>query len=842
METGEIVCKKNENSSVATLMSKHNSLFRVCPIITPTNSSTPDTKHQRARFVEEHFACKCSLGNPNISLDNVFLISRSLFLQNNSFITFEEIANGHFPPRNLNRDCVVLFVSHRWPEPGPNCPNNMDASQYKVVVQFLLSEFGQKVTHLWIDYACMNQKPENKDDHTVSNKQKQLDNIQTAIFISDLVLVVPRISTYSNHQACFTDLKDYASRGWCIFEYINSLLAGCKLFVTFTCGTVNDSKFVLVSQGKDQLTLQDLCSSPKFPHLKSVVEKHLSQEGENYSTAICPEASANWNHAIALDPCHTANTVLKLVNKYQCYRGMISLTLDIGDEFGQKIAERLQNFTIESDREVVTNLLANVAGFCLNKYESIKQRNVDELDDILKKAKLSDTEMTFYFDGRFHTPLFSVDIDNLLQRVCGLQKKKIPIRITLRIPHNSLGFSIGNIISKHSVWACFTKLDLQKCMIGDAGTNLIAKFLVKETACFLVHLDISQNCISSVGAGYLGKALLSNLWLKHLVVSKNRLCNEGVELLSKSFTANKALTTIDLSANCITNHGLKCLSQSLSARNSCSSLATINLSHNFIKDLTPLSELVQNETIKFIDLTNNSLTFETRSRVLKQGKGKITLEFITTQLCLWCFYGLGTLMLLCGWSSVWQTNKFVTVGANSIACAAFFYYFLFLVPRLRDYLGRERYADGKTREQSEVTSTFQRYLTINRIYASMMILYGVITQILCASNVVGAEWMYMYVGFLWNGGNAFYGASCAFENRFLEYAIFIAICVCISVCYICTWFFPAFSYNNPFYLVIAVYNVLYWAFVLFSRYPCIARNLRWLKLMLVSYIFSLNAQ
>mmetsp|Transcript_32234 Transcript_32234/g.52614 ORF Transcript_32234/g.52614 Transcript_32234/m.52614 type:complete len:748 (-) Transcript_32234:54-2297(-) len=146
--------------------------------------------HARPRnsFVLSHYTQKCQVGRQSIDAGNVVFVSKEFFQGMKKLLPYEECVPGHVNANELENSSVVLYICHQWYDEGK--PDGKDNDVYAMILRFLESEIGQTFSHLWMDYCSV---PQTLTSHeSIVDHQKKLDNVQTAIFLSDHVLVIPR--------------------------------------------------------------------------------------------------------------------------------------------------------------------------------------------------------------------------------------------------------------------------------------------------------------------------------------------------------------------------------------------------------------------------------------------------------------------------------------------------------------------------------------------------------------------------------------------------------------------------------------------------------------------------
>eukprot|EP00696_Hemimastix_kukwesjijk_P013826 gnl/Hemi2/27651_TR9140_c0_g1_i1.p1 gnl/Hemi2/27651_TR9140_c0_g1~~gnl/Hemi2/27651_TR9140_c0_g1_i1.p1 ORF type:complete len:420 (+),score=11.52 gnl/Hemi2/27651_TR9140_c0_g1_i1:62-1321(+) len=149
---------------------------------------------------------------------------------------------------------------------------------------------------------------------------------------------------------------------------------------------------------------------------------------------------------------------------------------------------------------------------------------------------------------------------------------------------------------------------------GDQGIRALCAVMGKNNT--LKNLDISHNCVTSLGAksigsilkrpgrstspvtgGYHNGLLLGGAGITHINLSHNRISDDGVSVIAEALAANKNLIRLDLSHNEIGNQGAKMLVEAL-AVNTC--LEELDISQNNIDPLLQhyIRDLLRHEARK----------------------------------------------------------------------------------------------------------------------------------------------------------------------------------------------------------------------------------------------------
>jgi len=154
-------------------------------------------------------------------------------------------------------------------------------------------------------------------------------------------------------------------------------------------------------------------------------------------------------------------------------------------------------------------------------------------------------------------------------------------------------------------------LELEKNDLSDSGAVILSKGLPKTTS--LVHLKLSGNRISNIGARYIFGALSKNCSVTCLDLgsqpdhNRNRIGPGCIPKLCELLRASRILYFLNLSGNGIGDLGLQTLIIGISK--SAKSLISLNLSYNSFsgKSVPELEKLLiecQN-SLKELDISGN---------------------------------------------------------------------------------------------------------------------------------------------------------------------------------------------------------------------------------------------
>jgi len=488
----------------------------------------------------QRFVSKCSLGNPSISLKNVVFITRKSFLEHKKMMKYQDLEeHEHVPAQPLTKRSKVLFISHRWQL--DELPDDNE-KQYEMIEKFLLNtEVGRSITHLWLDYSCISQ------DKTSKDFVLQLDNIQTAIVCSTFVLVVPKI------EDGFSNLNDYMKRGWCLFEAVSSLFAGCEVWISLHDG--QELHFRCVHQPN---WLKKIC-------LKQLGFKQVI--GQLCDAGVQEEVKGNWVSAKNPEDIH-CRVVSTLSERKTEIREMATMTVRLDyPPVGQNISELLPDFSYESDRFKVVNLFANVGGYFTVGYGGLSLRSLDKLQtDITARGCLEGSEINV--SGSQLLP-------GELKEVLGI----IPPLHTLTsidFSDNPLGYNGASVFAEFassldcSGQAPCLSMNWDWCFIGDPGARALSECRFIQ----IQSLSLKSNNIGAESA----KAIAASSTLVNLTSLNlgNKIGDEGAKAIAASSTLVN-LTSLNL-GNKIGDEGAKAIAASSTLVN----LTSLNLGYNNI--------------------------------------------------------------------------------------------------------------------------------------------------------------------------------------------------------------------------------------------------------------------
>jgi len=131
--------------------------------------------------------------------------------------------------------------------------------------------------------------------------------------------------------------------------------------------------------------------------------------------------------------------------------------------------------------------------------------------------------------------------------------------------------------------------------------------LISRKESILERIDISNNKITSIGAGYILRVLRSDKVLKRLNLSMNELNGNGLKDIKDSLKENKTLLHLIMSECKISDEIAVSIGEALIENKG---LISLNLSQNFISDKGGFSigqALLTNEKLKELDLNANQI-------------------------------------------------------------------------------------------------------------------------------------------------------------------------------------------------------------------------------------------
>jgi len=558
------------------------------------------THRPRSSFVQDCFVPKLSIGNTNISTSNVLFVERSVFLAQGSIPRYSELSHGHTTAPSLSETDVVLFIvqscadtsfgSH---ETFKHCEN----LPFQIIQLFLTSPIGLHITHLWLECSCI------CPDKRTETYSTQLDNILTAIFLADVLLIVPKLAVtcddWSEQPLLYTDLQECTHWGWGVLEIIVALFARTEIYLTYLVsaqGEVTEisTQFSKVGEGLEPGSDVDMAMFTDERHFissrsfKPVTESVCSDR----FPLLIAEIKDNWNSAA--DPARTASKVLQAVG-FTKSKNLVSNTAILLDRNAREAMTTLVSsvkFLNVEDESIVINALGTLAGFLRDGYETIGVKSHVEIEHLatsLVGIKVKEMDLT-------KKDLFPKDVQMVLQQLSENNTTSEPFPSVLKLDENPLGYNVVKAFSgaelKDRVWAQLQELWLNGCSLGDKGViDLVAAIACRKNVVHLLNLSLASNRVGDAGA----TAIASNTTLRTLNLEKNNIEDAGAVALSQ----NTTLTALNLSKNEIGITGVRALAEN-------STLSQLRLTNNNTKD-AGAKALAENSTLSDLDLGANSI-------------------------------------------------------------------------------------------------------------------------------------------------------------------------------------------------------------------------------------------
>mmetsp|Transcript_5153 Transcript_5153/g.6543 ORF Transcript_5153/g.6543 Transcript_5153/m.6543 type:complete len:574 (-) Transcript_5153:129-1850(-) len=490
----------------------------------------------RVSFVDREFCGKVSLSSLQINLSNVRFIPKDHFTEWDKFLSYQECASFLHEGNKLPEDSRCLFVSHQWNH-QKHQKEKMSTLQYEIVKKFV-DVWG--VNFVWVDHSCIPAKE--NDDY-----EAMVDNIQTALLISCYALIIPKIIA-AEQCTPFSDLEELTTRGWCNFEALGAMLGMSKTFLALKYGdTTTFHELMPWIREEDELSYDNLkinlqrlklgcrnayAKAGKVAISKASVEGSQSSEialespieeglvvEENYESSTNPEGASvfdrhvvqNWRRAgDAREPLDLLPVVLELLDRDVSK----AMALAVGTHTGvaAKLANALGNFTEECDRLKVTNLLLNLAAFCLGKYWRFRRKII------------SDT-------GIGTTGIQS--IADLISTTDTLHELDVSYNELGKLGTLCIGESLGKNDSLFSISMCNTGMQ-------NDGAKAFAKGL--EINRCLRYMNIRKNNIGDSGMQALQEVLRTHPTVQHVRFEKSiRLASFSSQKSSSSSRSRKHL-------------------------------------------------------------------------------------------------------------------------------------------------------------------------------------------------------------------------------------------------------------------------------------------------------------
>jgi len=162
------------------------------------------------------------------------------------------------------------------------------------------------------------------------------------------------------------------------------------------------------------------------------------------------------------------------------------------------------------------------------------------------------------------------------------------------------------IASQHRLTAIY----MGRCELDDPAVEVIADLLRNSSS--LISIELPNNKIGPIGAGFLCEGLCVNKTLERLYLDNNQLKDEGVMRLSYAIQNHEKLIDLSLSGNAIGDNGVISLCHALEVSSAHQEkpheFACFNLAYNLIGDAAcaAIADTIEkNPTIKVLILEHN---------------------------------------------------------------------------------------------------------------------------------------------------------------------------------------------------------------------------------------------
>jgi Ran GTPase-activating protein (RanGAP) involved in mRNA processing and transport len=173
-------------------------------------------------------------------------------------------------------------------------------------------------------------------------------------------------------------------------------------------------------------------------------------------------------------------------------------------------------------------------------------------------------------------------------------------------------------------------LDLKANHISECGCKCIAESL-KESRCYLLSLTLSENPINDCGAEFIGAALAENKSLMSIDLDACMIGDKGIELISNGLVTNSTLKEIILSNNWCKNGSH--IADMLSSNNTLQSLdlSSCHMSDGTLEQLLRSLKEGSNKTLKSLYISFNEFANRGATAIGAMLSGSNQLEYINAQ-------------------------------------------------------------------------------------------------------------------------------------------------------------------------------------------------------------------
>jgi len=206
-----------------------------------------------------------------------------------------------------------------------------------------------------------------------------------------------------------------------------------------------------------------------------------------------------------------------------------------------------------------------------------------------------------------------IEIDEQIKNLC--QTTSLDFQVVERVNENTEMMSpteqetIFNTLNAIKVQA--KDVILNHADISNYGIEILSEAFKNADSVHKLDLSYITTPIDVRGSQALSEMLKINLYIKTLILTHTRLDDKNVSLISEGVSLNRNLEVLVLCNNKITDKGAKSIISILSDMKKDQCLKLVDLSKNFLKDLTAKSiakMLAKNNVLTRLYLNNNKIT------------------------------------------------------------------------------------------------------------------------------------------------------------------------------------------------------------------------------------------
>jgi len=300
----------------------------------------------------------------------------------------------------------------------------------------------------------------------------------------------------------------------------------------------------------------------------------------------------NWR--VARDPAELWRDIKKEMSSYGDFPSKaVSLTLSISDGNGKAIADLLPSFSYDSDRAIVTNLLVNVGGFCTGMFSSLKEKDDETIQKLVRTGHNENWDLNL-----MQQTLLPIDLGHILENMT------FGADFRVNLYGNSLGFSGMNVLGRDPSFSNICQLSLGNNGLGEAGGAALVGAVSSHPSLETLHLN--KNGLGSSAGIKLAELLKKNSKLTTLNVWDNLLGEEGGSALLQALKENSTLKTLSIGLNQLGLKACQALSDALKSNTSLCSLYLINNKLDETCGKTLADALASNRTLTSLLLLGNN--------------------------------------------------------------------------------------------------------------------------------------------------------------------------------------------------------------------------------------------